>query len=197
MSKEEQNDRIILLLSNLAILLSLFGFLPTFILLMQRSTPNSTVTIEGTSYYFLFKSKINSNTIIAKRYPTLEKKLILYEDGVLIESTIGKSLPILKNSSIRVGSNNKVYSYSKDNQIYILALNQRVKVLSANHRGFDILNSKPPIDLFGYEIQNVRYGPGIRIMDYYWMVGFSVYSPFGYFYNFHKKSYLWSISKQQ
>ena len=112
-------------------------------------------------------------------------------------STIGKSSPILKNSSIRVGSNNKVYSYSKDNQIYILALNQRVKVLNTKHRGFDILNSEPPIDLFGYEIRNVRYGPGIRMMDYYWMVGFSVYSPFGYFYNFHKKTYLWSISKQR
>ena len=123
--------------------------------------------------------------------------MILYEDGVLIESTIGKSSPILKNSSIPVGSNNKVYSYSKDNQIYILSLNQRVKVLSTNHRGFDILNSELPIDLFGYEIQNIRYGPGVRVMDYYWMIGFSVYSPFGYFYNFHKKSYLWSISKHQ
>ena len=113
--------------------------------------------------------------------------MILYKDGIMIESTIGKSSPILKNSSIPVGSNNKVYSYSKDNQIYILALNQRVKVLSANHRGFDILNSKPPIDLFGYEIKNVRYGPGIRIMDYYWMVGFSVYSPFNIFTIFIRK----------
>ena len=51
LSKEEQNDRIILLLSCLAILLSLFGFLPMFILLMQRSTPKSIIiTIEGTSY---------------------------------------------------------------------------------------------------------------------------------------------------
>ena len=105
--------------------------------------------------------------------------MILYEDGVLIESTIGKSSPILKNSSIRVGSNNKVYSYSKDNQIYILALNQRVKVLNTNHRGFDILKSKPPIDLFGYDIQNIRYGPGVRIMDYFWILGFSVYNQLG------------------
>ena len=124
--------------------------------------------------------------------------MILYEDGVLIESTLGKCSPILQNRSIHVGgSNNKVYGYSKDNQIYILALNQQVKVLNTNQRGFDILNSKPPIDLDGHEIQNIRYGPGIRIMDYYWMVGFSVYSQFGYFYKFQKGSYLWSISKHQ
>ena len=114
--------------------------------------------------------------------------MILYEDGVLIESTLGKCSPILQNRSIHVGgSNNKVYGYSKDNQIYILALNQQVKVLNTNQRGFDILNSKPPIDLDGHEIQNIRYGPGTRIMDYYWMVGFSIYHQFGkHFFPFSK-----------
>ena len=50
LSKEEQNDRIILLLLCLAILLSLFAFLPTFFCLMHRSAPNSKVTISGKSF---------------------------------------------------------------------------------------------------------------------------------------------------
>ena len=136
----------------------------------------------------------------------------------MIESKLGRCSPILENSSIPVGSNNKVYAYTKDNQIYILSLNQQVKVLNENHRGFDVLNSKPPIDFDGYEIKNIRYGPGTRIMDYYWMVGFSIYHQFGkycslfqkvnktednfvflkgHFYKFQKETYLWSISKQK
>lgn len=52
LSKKEQNDRIILLLLCLAILLSSFAFLPTFILLMHKSTPNSMVTMSGKLYSY-------------------------------------------------------------------------------------------------------------------------------------------------
>ena len=51
LSKEEQNDRIILLLSCCAILINIFGFVPTFILLIslteENSMINSMVTIAG------------------------------------------------------------------------------------------------------------------------------------------------------
>ena len=47
LSREEQNDRIILLLLCLAIVLSSFAFLPTFFMLMNNIMSNSEVTIAG------------------------------------------------------------------------------------------------------------------------------------------------------
>lgn len=52
-SKGEQNGRIILLLSCLAMLLNIFGFLPTFIVLMSRTkeiSKNSIIPMAGKSY---------------------------------------------------------------------------------------------------------------------------------------------------
>lgn len=106
----------------------------------------------------------------------MSKKLILYENGVLLEYQSGKLFPIIENTSIPVGSSKIHYSFIHDKKIYFLNLNQKVKVFNMNKRGFDLLNSMPPFDFKKHEMINIRYGPGIVVMDYYWIVGISVYS---------------------
>ena len=63
LSKEEQNDRIILLLSCCAILINIFGFIPTFILLMslteENGMINSMVTIAGKCFIRMYSFHLN------------------------------------------------------------------------------------------------------------------------------------------
>ena len=106
----------------------------------------------------------------------MSKKLILYEDGVLVEYQSGKLFPMIENTTIPVGSSKIHHSFVHDNKIYFLNLNQKVKVFNMNKRGFDLLNSVPPFDFNANEMINQRNGPGIAIIDYYWIVGVSVFS---------------------
>ena len=104
--------------------------------------------------------------------------MILYEDGVSISYCKGKSSPIFENTILPVGSSRIHYGFINDEKIYILNMNQRIKVVNMNNRGFNLLNSEPPFDLEGYEMKRDRYGPGIATMDHYWIVGLSFYSQF-------------------
>ena len=104
--------------------------------------------------------------------------MILYEDGVSISYCMGKSSPIFENTILPVGSSRIHYGFINDEKIYILNMNQKIKVVNMNNRGFNLLNSEPPFDFEGYEMKRDRYGSGIATMDHYWIVGLSVYSQF-------------------
>ena len=104
--------------------------------------------------------------------------MILYEDGVLIDYLQGKVAPIFKNTTLPIGSSRIHYGFINYEKIYILNMNQKVKVVNMNNRGFNLLNSEPPFDFEGYEMKRDRYGSGIATMDHYWIVGLSFYSQF-------------------
>ena len=111
--------------------------------------------------------------------------MILYEDGALIGYCKGKSSPIFENTTPPVGSSRINHGFINDEKIYILNMNQKVKVVNMNNRGINLLNSVPPFD---FELKNGRYGPGIATMDYYWIAGLSVYSQFCNSAFYYKKS---------
>ena len=116
-----------------------------------------------------------------------EVKLLYHKHGQIINYQYGKKGPILTpmNTSYLTKDTAKYFGFSSKDNTYLVSglLSKNVEIFEQDKCCATIPNSKAEDrKFFQDEVDRIRYGVGVRVLDFIWITRGSVYNKFGNIY---------------
>ena len=186
-TKGESRDRIIFILLVCGIFQMVITSLTITAILfnLDKNSTESTSEENLSTSSLYFENAYNCHTLTFQHilgFPKLEEVDVFYhKHNISLTYSFGKGITSISNTSTILSSNAPLYKgFKYQDELYITNGFMKSKMLFRKSNRYHALKDTTPSNIaeFGTDIKSTRYGFGIRVMDYFWVTGGSVYVSF-------------------
>ena len=121
-----------------------------------------------------------SSLLLFSAYPKLDEvNVFFHKHSFSLQYMYGKGITETFNTSTILSSKASSYQgFKVEDDLYIINSDMSSKMLFRKSNRYHLIKDSIPSNLidFGDSVKNVRYGVGVRVMDFYWVTGGSVHS---------------------